>query len=607
MQRRSNLTPLPLLVIVAMAALLIPGLAAGQFFGSIAVTDGAGNPVANNTFSTRDQVFFAAGPSDASCSIGSLADGTYAFQVTDVGGATLLSTDGIASRMFVVSGGVISDNAPGGTHVGSAPVTACGSRLVAASPFNLAPKQAGVYKLWVQPATFCGDSGCVFLPQNSDTVNFVVQEKARCLETHCISGLVFSDTDGNGTQDAGEPGLPGILVVARDSNGIANTAVTGPDGTFMICGLTETTSYTISEVVPSGYRQTAPADNKQISRYLRVGNFVYTLTICNANTSGLVFGNFPLPGSISGTKFNDVNGNGLLDPGEAGVGGVTIQLFSGTGTSAMVASTVTDGSGNFSFTNLTAGNYSLGEVLPSGYRQTAPGGGGAQFVTVAPGQNVQNVLFGNQLIPQFGAISGMKFNDVNGNGILDAGEPGLAGVTIVLLGSSGTPVMTTTDASGNFSFPNITPGTYTLSEVVPDGYQQTLPPAPGTMTVTVTAGNTVSNVLFGNQLIPVTVPNGSISGFIYYDFNKNKVQDPNEKGLPDVTVNLFDLSNHLVATTTTDANGDFTFANVPAGDYTVTPVPPEKFFQTVPLNNAPISVHVDPGQQVTGLVFGLTC
>ena len=123
------------------------------------------------------------------------------------------------------------------------------------------------------------------------------------------------------------------------------------------------------------------------------------------------------------------------------------------------------------------------------------------------------------------------------------------------------------------------------------------------MTVTVTAGNTVSNVLFGNQLIPVTVPNGSISGFVYYDFNKNKVQDPSEAGLPDVTMNLFDLSNHLVATTTTDANGLFTFSNVPAGDYTVSPVPPEKFFQTVPPNNAPISVHVDPGQQVTGLIF----
>ena len=493
-------------------------------------------------------------------------------------------------------------------------MTACGSHVVAVSPINLAPKQTGVYKLWVQPASFCGASGCEFLPQNSDTVNFVVREKARCLATHCVSGLVFSDTNADGAQQSGEPGLPGVLVVARDSRGVANTAVTGPDGSFTICGLTET-SYTISELVPIGYQQTAPGDH-QISRYLRAANFAHVLTICNASTSGLVFGNFPLPGSISGMKFNDANGNGLLDPGEAGVGGITIQLFSGShAEGSPLATAVSDGSGNFSFTNLTAGTYSVTEVLPSGYRQTTPSilGRGFVVVSVAPGQNVQGVLFGNQLIPAFGAISGMKFNDLNGNGVLDPGEPGLAGVTIGILVNSSNPqgnpfsATTVTDAGGNFSFQNLTPGTYTLAEVVPDGYQQTLPPPPGTMTVTVSAGNTVSNVLFGNQLIPVTVPNGSISGFVYYDFNKNKVQDPSEAGLPDVTMNLFDLSNHLVATTTTDANGLFTFSNVPAGDYTVSAVPPEKFFQTVPLNNAPISVHVDPGQQVTGLIFALTC
>ena len=603
MQRRSAPGFLPLIVLTAVLG--AAGPAFGQFSGAILVTTGTGNPVADNIFSTRDQVFFTAGPSDAGCSIGALPDGTYAFQVTDAAGSTLLSADGVANRMFVVSGGVIADNAPGGTHVGSAPVTACGSRAVGLSPFNLAPKQTGVYKLWVQPASFCGDSGCAFLPQNSDTVNFVVREKARCLATHCVSGTVYSDANQSGTRDAGEPGIPGVLVVARDSRGIANTAVTGPDGSFTICGLTET-GYTISEIVPTGYQQTAPAGSRQISRYLRIDSFTYVLTICNASTSGLDFGDFPLPGSISGTKFNDANGNGLLDPGEAGVGGVTIQLFapSSQPPSNPLATTTTDGSGNFSFANLTAGSYVVGEVLPDGYRQTVPGGDGTALVAVAPGQNVQGVLFGNQLIPQFGAISGMKFNDVNGNGVLDAGEPGLPGVTIVLQSSAGTPVMATTDANGNFSFQNLTPGSYTVSEVVPTGYHQTLPPPPGTMTVTVTAGNTVSNVLFGNQF---TIANGSVSGFVYYDFNKNKVQDPSENGLPDVTMNLFDLSNHLVATTTTDANGLFTFSNVPAGDYTVSPVPPEKFFQTVPPNNAPISVHVDPGQQVTGLVFGLTC
>ena len=38
----------------------------GQFFGNLAVTDPTGNPVADNIFATRDQVFFTAGPSGES-------------------------------------------------------------------------------------------------------------------------------------------------------------------------------------------------------------------------------------------------------------------------------------------------------------------------------------------------------------------------------------------------------------------------------------------------------------------------------------------------------------------------------------------------------------
>jgi hypothetical protein len=86
--------------------------------------------------------------------------------------------------------------------------------------------------------------------------------------------------------------------------------------------------------VPAGYRQTAPFATIQISRYLAsvasADGGGFTVTFCNESFADLTFGNFPLPGSISGTKFNDANGNGLLDSGEAGVAGVTINLFSGS-------------------------------------------------------------------------------------------------------------------------------------------------------------------------------------------------------------------------------------------------------------------------------------
>lgn len=66
--------------------------------------------------------------------------------------------------------------------------------------------------------------------------------------------------------------------------------------------------------------------------------------------------------------------------------------------------------------------------------------------------------------------------DLNGNGIQDAGEPGVGGVTVKLVDSNGNVVATTiTDANGFYNFPNVTPGTYTVMFTLPDGFEFTAP------------------------------------------------------------------------------------------------------------------------------------
>ena len=86
-------------------------------------------------------------------------------------------------------------------------------------------------------------------------------------------------------------------------------------------------------------------------------------------------------------------------------------------------------------------------------------------------------------------ISGEKFNDLTGDGVQDAGDPGLPGWTIDLLDASGAIVATTvTDADGNYSFPDVGPGTYTVQEELQSGWIQTFPAPPGTYTVTATSG-----------------------------------------------------------------------------------------------------------------------
>src|SRR5205807_557458 len=82
-------------------------------------------------------------------------------------------------------------------------------------------------------------------------------------------------------------------------------------------------------------------------------------------------------------------------------------------------------------------------------------------------------------------IGDFVWNDVNGNGIQNSGEPGIAGVTLTLTGSTGAGVSVTDHATTSAS------GAYQFTE------------APGTYTVTVDAGNfTGTGVLAGYTAAP---------------------------------------------------------------------------------------------------------
>ncbi|MEG5116339.1 DUF4347 domain-containing protein, partial [Microcoleus sp. A2-C5] len=190
-------------------------------------------------------------------------------------------------------------------------------------------------------------------------------------------------------------------------------------------------------------------------------------------------------GSITGIKFNDLDGNGTQAAGELGVPGVTIFLDTNNdGILSAGETSVTTGTspnGNFAFPNLPAGTYNVREVVPPGSSPTSPN---PATVTIAAGQtNPATVNFGNQTIPAtLSSISGIKFNDIDGNGTQAAGELGVPGVTIFLdtnndgiLSAGETSVTTGTSPNGSFIFPNLPAGTYNVREVVPPGSSPTSP------------------------------------------------------------------------------------------------------------------------------------
>src|SRR5579871_1343765 len=206
-------------------------------------------------------------------------------------------------------------------------------------------------------------------------------------------------------------------------------------------------------------------------------------------------------GAISGTKFQDTNGNGVRDPGEPGLQGWTILLDSLDGTTHL--STVTDVNGNYSFTDLNPGVYRVREQGQAGWVQITVNPGD---VTVLSGSNAMGVDFGNF---QLGSIAGQKFQDTNGDGLREPGEPGLQGFTIDLDSLDGVTHLTTvTDANGNFSFMNLLPGTYRVREENRPGYVQTTV-NPGD--VSILSGSRVSGVDFGNFQL------GSIAGQKFVD------------------------------------------------------------------------------------------
>jgi len=99
-----------------------------------------------------------------------------------------------------------------------------------------------------------------------------------------------------------------------------------------------------------------------------------------------------------------------------------------------------------------------------------------------------------------GSISGTKFNDLNGDGTKDVGEPGLKDWPIKLFdGGGGELASTKTDVNGLYSFESLTAGSYKVAEEAATGWIQTFPPIPGYHQFDLPAGVSIENVDFGNQ------------------------------------------------------------------------------------------------------------
>jgi hypothetical protein len=368
-------------------------------------------------------------------------------------------------------------------------------------------------------------------------------EDRALLSVGTISGLVYQDTNGDGSRQSAEPVLVSQTVQLQNSLGqTLQQTTTDANGKYTFSGLADG-SYKVRDVVPAGWKVTS-------------GTNPYSVSILNGSTaSNKNFGDF---------KFGAFSGRVFVSETSAGLQGWTVQLLNSSGT--LLKQATTDSNGRYYFASLTAGSYQVKQVPPAGWVQTV--GKSVYSFSVISGTNLEYNNFGySQSSTQLGSVTGKVFLDSNGDGIAQSSDVGQQGVTVQLLDGTGVVVkQATTDSYGAYSLTGVADGTYKVRLVSQTGYIQTA--GASGYSVTIANRSTSSSINFGNFKL------GTISGKLFDDTDQDGVLDSQEVGLASWTVQLFDSQGNYVQQAVTSTTGAYSFAGLLAGSYSLKVVPP---------------------------------
>ena len=450
-------------------------------------------------------------------------------------------------------------------------------------------------------------------------------EAPATVQASSIGDLVWSDTNGNGVQDAGEAGIAGFPVgltgTDSDGNAVSMGTTTDASGAYVFGGL-PTGSYTVT-FDPAHLAALGP---QYVFTTRHVGADTQRDSTADATTGGTGPISLPAavddlsidqgvrlrPVSVGDRVWRDVNRNGIQDVGEPGVDGVQVTMKDGSG--AVVATTTTASGGAYAFTDLFATRtYTLTFTAPSGSTWTTPHAAGSTPTTDS------DVTAGAATLtaPTTGANSAATADDAS----IDAG---LVAYNLTLDAALTTPspyrpgqALTFVLTPHNAGPSAVLPG-WSVTDLLPAGLTavsivgstpawscdlatltcanaQTLAPGgdAGTITVTATvdpfpaatsvtavahvtpaAADVVESMSTDNSAsvaVPLT-PYVSVGDRVTYDVNRDGAEGPGDLPYAAMTVELYvgaSVSGRP-RVTTTDADGFYAFTGLePSTAYTV--------------------------------------
>jgi len=454
-----------------------------------------------------------------------------------------------------------------------------------------------------------------------------------------IGDKVWLDTNANGVQDSNESGVKNVEVrlyksdcstaVRVDDSGNAIAPIhTDENGIYKFTNLTPN-QYCIGFTVPLGYfisSKDIGTDNNDSDVNIVTSKTVSTTLTSGENDISWDMGIYKLA-TIGDKVWNDHNGDGQQDIDEEGVSNVTVTLYNcdcvtvaTDNNGVKIPNTLTDENGLYRFTELKPSNYCVGFTIPSGYTVSPQNSGDddakdsdvnidtnvTKCTTLSSDENDTSWDMGIY-IPA--SIGDRVWFDENRNGIQESTESGIENVKVTLFSENCTTQLRSmqTGKNGNYLFSGLVPSDYCLGFEVPNGYAITLQNATEdtldsdvneesrtTVVTTLESGENDTSWDMGLYLL------STIGDYVWYDENKNGLQDEHEQPVEDVKVVLYESDcETAISETRSDVSGHYSFVYLEPKEYCVgfedLPIGYQFTPNTQEGNNTEYDCDVDPG------------